>query len=78
MRCTVGGVTRKNSWKSLPAGGGRCRVIIGVDERQVLALRRGERDRHALRSVIPCVAEGPRGTYDTPSNWTRASVDLRP
>ncbi len=47
---------------------------VGMDERQVLPLRRGERDRHAVRSVIRCVAEGPRCTYDTASNWTRASV----
>jgi hypothetical protein len=41
---------------------------IRVDERQVLALSRGERDRHAVRFVIRCVAEGPRCTYDIASN----------
>ena len=47
---------------------------IRVDEGQVLALSRGEGDRHAVRSVIRCLAEGPRCTYDTASNWTRANV----
>ena len=31
---------------------------VGVDEGQVLPLRRGEGDRHAGPSVIRCVAEG--------------------
>jgi hypothetical protein len=47
---------------------------IGVDEGQVLALSRGESDRHAVRCVIRCVAEEPRCTYDTSSSWRTASV----